>query len=171
MTPGKLTTLIITAALMISCSGPKKTSSLVTPAGKSASPDNPTLEKANYSRLDRETFLLEGVSDDKTYGYSPQNAIKVGIAKNGESGPANERSYLNALLGPEGQKVTYKRLGGCCPVESKNGMMGMAMLDKYEVTYEGLDQPVYLYLNMYDPGRLFAPAGFTYHKTTPSNKS
>lgn len=108
--------------------------------------------------------MLEGLSEDKTYGYSMNNAIKVGMADNGNSGPSNERSYLNALLGPDGQQVKYKRLGGCCPVESKNGFMGQAMLDRYEVTYEGLEKPLILYINMYDPGKLYAPVGFTYRK-------
>jgi len=115
--------------------------------------------------LDKQTFLLEGISSDKTYGYDPKNAIKVGAGGGGTNGPANERSYLNALLGPNGQVVTYKRLGSCCPVESKNGLIGgMAMLDKYEVTYEGLDKPINLYINMYDPGKLYAPVGFTFRK-------
>ena len=44
-----------------------------------------------------------------------------------------------------------------------NGLFGpAALLDQYEVTYEGLARPVLLYLNMYDPGEARAPAGFTF---------
>jgi hypothetical protein len=38
--------------------------------------------------------------------------------------------------------------------------MGLGLLDLYEVTYEGLEQPVILYLDMYDEGPVAAPAGF-----------
>lgn len=167
----KITAAALFAVFTIACSSSKKSSSLVTPESKSASADNPTLKKANYQRLDNNTFLLEGISTDKTYGYSPQNAIKVGMANGGNGGPANERSYLNGLLGPNGETVTYHRIGSCCPVESKNGMMGMAMLDKYEVTWSGADKPAILYINMYDPGKLMAPVGFTYRKESKAGMS
>jgi hypothetical protein len=154
--------VFISTILTISCSQANK----ITTATGTNMPDrdtsNPVLKKANYSRIDNQTFLLEGVSDDKSYGYSAENAIKVGVGDGGGTGPSNERSYLNALLGPDGQAVTYKRTGSCCPVKSDNGFMGSAMLDRYEITYDGLDKPVYLYLNMYDPGKLNAPVGFKF---------
>lgn len=148
--------LLLMYFLFSGCSSSKKNT-----ASQQKSPDNPTLDKADYVWLNKETFQISETTTDTTYGYSPKNAIKVG---GGSSGPFNERAFLNALLGPQGQKVTYRRLGGCCAVESKNGFMGLAMLDKYEVNYDGLNKPIILYINMYDPGKLFAPVGFTYKK-------
>ena len=115
---------------------------------------------AKTTLLDNQTFLLTEISTDKTYGISEKNPIKVGGVDKLE-GPLNERRFLNALAGPNGEKVSYYRAGSCCPVKSKNGFMGMAMLDNYRVTWEGSTDTVSIYINMYDSGELKAPVGFT----------
>jgi hypothetical protein len=152
--------LFILSVLLLACGSQKKTQ---TGAGKKSEDANiqeanPTLKKLTAKLLDENTFLLEGISEDSTYGYSPENAIKT------SGGPTHERRYLNALLGPNGEPVSYYRRRSCCPVKSDNGIMGIAILDEYEVTYPGLEKPVILYLNMYDPGILKAPVGFTFKK-------
>ncbi|WP_255345422.1 hypothetical protein [Pontibacter sp. BAB1700] len=40
-------------------------------------------------------------------------------------------------------------------------MMGGGLLDKYSITYEGLAEPIILYINMYDSDKLKVPVGFT----------
>lgn len=103
---------------------------------------------------------LSSPSSVEGYGYSPENPILVGSGDN-RQGPANERNYLNLLLGPNGEEIKYVRKGSCCPFETKNGILGGGMLDIYEITYEGLDKPIVLYLNMYDPPKDYLlPAGF-----------
>jgi hypothetical protein len=91
---------------------------------------------------------------DPTYGLIPENPVRVG------GGPSGERAYLEALRGPQGEPVVSRRLGSCCEFETPNGFGGMGMLDLYEVTYEGLDAPVRLYLDMYDEEEVHAPSGF-----------
>jgi len=120
--------------------------------------------KANYEMLDKNTFKLTAVSEDESYGYSSKNAIMVGAGEAMEQGPSNERRYLNALLGPNGEKVQYERQGSCCQVKSDNGIMGYALLDIYEVKYDNSGKTFKLYLNMYDPGEIKAPKGFTFKK-------
>lgn len=132
------------------------------PSGKSTSPYKPASTVQDGSATG-DFFKLTVVSDDDTYGYSEKNPIKVGGAKN-SSGPANERKFLNALLGPDGQIVTYVRTGSCCMFKTPHGLMGAGLLDKYEVKYEGLENPVILYINMYDKGDLKAPKGFTFRQ-------
>jgi len=39
--------------------------------------------------------------------------------------------------------------------------LGSGLFDVYEVTYDGVAEPVTLYLNMYDPGEPHIPHGFT----------
>lgn len=112
---------------------------------------------------DNQTFLLTEASTDQTYGFSEKNPIKVGGVDKSE-GPLNERRFLNALAGPNGERVSYYRDGSCCPVDSKNGFMGKAMLDNYRVTWEGSKDTVSIYINMYDYGQLKAPVGFTIKK-------
>lgn len=96
------------------------------------------------------------------YGYSEEDPILVGSEKLND-GPANERAYLDLLTGPNGEEISYNRLGSCCEFETENSPFGGGLLDKYEVTYEGLDKPVILYMNMYDPdpdGIVQVPRGF-----------
>lgn len=114
-------------------------------------------------QLDHLTFLLTEISTDPTYGLSPKNPIEVGGADKHE-GPLNEIRFLNALAGPNGEKISYKRAGSCCPVKSKNGFMGRALLDDYRVTWEGSTDTVSIYINMYDYGKLKVPVGFTIKK-------
>jgi hypothetical protein len=136
--------------LLGSCSSGKKTSS----SGSSSS-------RKQSEMLDENSFRLTAISDDDSYGYTEKNPVKVGGVKN-NSGPLNERRFLNALLGPGGETLTYNRQGSCCPFKSRNGLMGSGLLDKYEVKYDGLEKPLIIYINMYDAGELKAPKGFTF---------
>ena len=107
-------------------------------------------------------FLIKKYATDKTYGYTEKNPIMVGKAG---GGPKDERRFLNALAGPNGEQISYQRLGSCCPFFTKNGLFGdSGMLDKYEVTYQGLKTPIILYINMYDSDVLQVPVGFTLRK-------
>lgn len=93
------------------------------------------------------------------YGYSPSYPIKVGDG-DFKNGARNERIFLSSLRGPNGEKVSFKRLGSCCEFKTPNGFLGGGLLDRYEVFYEGLKEPKILYLNMYDPGDIVPPEGF-----------
>ncbi len=120
-----------------------------------------TFQKAKL--LNEHTFLLSEVSTDEAYGYNQKKPIKVGGVDKSE-GPLNERRFLNALAGPNGEFVSYTRVGSCCAFKSKKGFMGKALLDRYEVSWDGLDEPLIIYINMYDYGELKAPVGFTIKK-------
>jgi hypothetical protein len=112
---------------------------------------------------DNENFVITEISTDITYGRSPKNPVQVG-GTSSNSGPFNERRYLNLLAGPNGEKISYYRTGSCCPVESEKGFMGYAMLDNYRVTWKGATDTISIYINMYDRGVLKAPVGFTFKK-------
>lgn len=135
--------LLSFSILFLACTGSKKT--------------------VKHQLVNDNTFLLTEISTDSTYGLSPTNPIEVGGVSHSE-GPQNERRFLNALAGPNGEKISYNRAGSCCPVKSKNGFMGTALLDNYRVTYEGAKDTVSIYINMYDSGHLKAPVGFTIRK-------
>ncbi len=89
------------------------------------------------------------VSEDKTYGYTESNPIRVG----GDflEGPARERAYLDNLLGPNGEIMTYERNGSISS--------GDTILDVYHVT--GANIEVVLYLDEYRFEPLQAPYGLT----------
>ena len=157
----KIGLLVLVCTLIFAC-GTKKSAT--------TSKDNvASIKKAkskNYKQTlrDQYSFVVTEISQDETYGYSPENAVEVGGAKNSE-GPINERRYLNALTGPNGEEVTYYRAGSCCPTPSENAMFGgKAMLDNYRVTWEGSKDTVSIYINMYDSSPLKAPKGFGLRK-------
>lgn len=107
-------------------------------------------------------FKILGVSEDKSYGFSEKNPIHVGGVKSMQ-GPQNEQRYLNALLGPNGEEISYFRRGSCCSFKTPNGFMNTGLLDVYKVSWGGSDTMT-LYIDMYDYGTLYAPVGFTYKK-------
>lgn len=113
--------------------------------------------------------------EEGAYGFTPGNPIHVG------GGPGGQRAFLETLTGPHGEPLAWRRLGSCCEFETPNGLMGLGLLDMYEVTYEGLEQSVILYLDMYDSEPVTAPAGFVLpeghdteqakpHAPTPASK-
>lgn len=109
--------------------------------------------------LDRNTFFLTEVSDDETYAFTPKNPVKVGSDDGG--GPLNERRFLNALLGPNGEHVEYYRAGSCCPFKTPNGLLdNTGLLDRYRVSWQGAKDTLDIYINMYDKGDLKIPVGF-----------
>ena len=98
-------------------------------------------------------------SEDPTYGYTEENPVRVG------GGARNHEPFLKSLRGPDGQKLKYKRLGSCCFFSTPNTFMGdKGLLDKYEVSYKGLKEPLTLYLNSYDYEQPMVPVGLTLAK-------
>lgn len=112
------------------------------------------------SYINDNTYLLTKYSRDSTYAYTAANAVKVGGAKD-SNGPKNERRYLNALLGPNGEPTKYHRLGSCCNFKSPNGLFGGGVMDLYEVYWNGCKDTLNIYINMYDEGNLEIPVGLT----------
>ena len=99
------------------------------------------------------------VSIDESYGYSSENPIKVG----GGSiiGPRNRVYYLDSLIGRNGEKIHYSKLGP--------EMKGENLLDKYEVWHDGMEGTVTLYLDKTNHAELMAPVGFVCWRTIPSD--
>ena len=154
MKKSSLITAFLTLFILLfteSCSTSKKTKTAET--GQTAD---------NLERLGQ-AFLLTSVSSDDTYGYTEKNSIKVGSEK-GEVKASGEYLFMNALTGPNGEEITFRRLGSCCGFKSSRGFLGSGLLDRFEVKYESLKEPIILYLNMYDPGVVKAPKGFGFRK-------
>lgn len=95
------------------------------------------------------------VSDDPTYGFTRENPIQIGGGALYVK--AREQRYLDALRGPNGQPVAYKRRGsGPQNPETPNTS---TILDLYELTYDGLEKPINLYLDAYHFWPQRAPVG------------
>ncbi len=117
-----------------------------------SSSTNPTEISTSY-----EPFLdiVEKAPDNK-YALDGDHPVLVG-----EKSVANQRRYIASLAGPNGEELIFHRRGSCCPYESENGLMGSALVDVYEVSYQGLKKPILLYISFYDEGPLYIPHGFT----------
>ncbi|WP_299887123.1 2-dehydro-3-deoxyphosphooctonate aldolase [uncultured Lacinutrix sp.] len=124
-----------------------------------------TKQAVKTSLRNNQTFELTEISTDTTYGLSEKKPIQVGGVDKKE-GPLNERRFLNALAGPNGEEISYHRAGSCCSIKSKNDPFGFGsvMLDNYRVTWQGSKDTISVYINMYDYGTLKAPVGFTIKK-------
>lgn len=105
-----------------------------------------------------EPYAIANYSTDESYGYTEENPIKVGGVI--EAGPLNERSFLNSLTGPNGEKLSFYRSGSCCFFETENSIGGGGLLDIYIVTWKGAKEPVKIYINMYDFEEPKVPVGF-----------
>jgi len=92
------------------------------------------------------------VSADDTYGYTRENPVQVGGGAMYVK--AREQRYLDALRGPDGQSIHYKRLGSM--PQSTNST---TILDLYELTYADLEKPISLYLDAYHFWEPRAPNG------------
>mgnify|MGYP003681892792 CR=1 FL=1 len=91
------------------------------------------------------------VSEDKNYGYSAENSIKLGFD------PLNENYYaeqwLPWLLGPQGQKLTTEFIEELWLEDAK--------IINLRVSYEGQEEPVNLYIDVSDFEQPKAPQGYT----------
>ena len=121
-------------------------------------------DNAPIPKLTKEnTFLLTEYSKDKRYGYDKNYPINV-FYRNSKDETINQQRFLNALAGPNGEKIFFKKVDSCCPFPTAKSDMGAGFLDIYEVTWVGQKKPVKLYLNIYEKGQLLVPVGFTIRK-------
>jgi hypothetical protein len=54
---------------------------------------------------------------DPEYGYTPEHPVKVGGFFE-TSSHRNQHLFLRQLAGPRGEKLTFQRVGSCCPFSS-----------------------------------------------------
>jgi hypothetical protein len=94
-------------------------------------------------------------ADEPEFAVTKERPVEVGGGAMYVA--ARERRYLDALRGPMGEPVQYRRTGSL-PVDPD----GHTILDRYELTYAGLEKPVVIYLDAYHfDDALKAPKGFT----------
>lgn len=92
------------------------------------------------------------IATEADYARTPGNPVRVGGSP--LYGGARQRRYLESLRGPDGQPVKFTRLPA---VDAPDGE---TLIDRYEVTYEGLAAPEILHLDWYHYTEVRAPRGF-----------
>ena len=95
------------------------------------------------------------VADEPEFATTKEHPAQVGGGAMYVA--ARERRYLDALRGPMGEALQYKRTGSL-PLDPD----GRTILDRYEVTYPGMNAPLTIFLDAYHfDDTLRAPKGFT----------
>lgn len=110
--------------------------------------------------LDKTTYKLTEKATDKKYGFDEDYPVNLGFGLLHQR-EANKEKYLNALLGPNGEPITYQFEESCCPFPTKTSELGSGMLDVYSITWEGNKKPLMIYLNTYEKGKVLIPLGLT----------
>lgn len=110
--------------------------------------------------IDLNTFKIEKVAQNATYGYTSQQPVKVGGVEENE-GILNSRRFLNALRGPKGEKVAYELKGSCCYHQLPEGSpSNVGLLDKYEITVDG--NKYLIFLSTFEEAKLYIPKGLSF---------
>lgn len=117
----------------------------------------------NLQLIENNTFYISEFSKDKKYGYDKDYPINI-FFESTRNETINQQRFLNALAGPNGEKITYTKLESCCPFPTKRSDMGAGLLDVYELKWDGQKKLVILYLNIYEKGVLMVPFGLRLKK-------
>jgi hypothetical protein len=93
------------------------------------------------------------VAADEDYAFTREQPVQVGGGAMFVA--SRERRYMDALRGPGGEPVRYKRL------HSAPAPDGQTILDAYELIYDGGEKPATIYLDAYHfDDDMRAPKGF-----------
>ncbi|HNP32699.1 MAG TPA: 2-dehydro-3-deoxyphosphooctonate aldolase [Flavobacterium sp.] len=121
-------------------------------------------DTAPFPKLTKDnTFVLTEYSKDKKYGYDADYPVNV-FYQNAKDENLNAQRYLNALAGPNGEKITFTKIESCCPFPTKRVEIGAGFLDVYELIWQGQEKPIRLYINIYERGYLLVPVGLSIKK-------
>lgn len=146
---------IITALLLTSCVSTQSTLKNV---------DNTAVRPAVKDKA----YVITEYATDSKYGYDQDYPINIGLI-NEKQEDINIEYYFNGLQGPNGEKISYKKVDTCCPFPSKNSLMGAGTIGIYEVSFEGSAKKFTLYFNIFEKGKILCPKGFAIKKPVSSN--
>lgn len=112
-------------------------------------------------------YVITEYATDNKYGYDQDYPINIGFIHEKQE-DINIQYYFNGLEGPNGEKISYKKVDTCCPFPSKNSLMGAGTVGIYEVTLEGSSKKTTMYFNIYEKGKILCPKGFSIKKNIAS---
>lgn len=111
-------------------------------------------------------FIITEYAKDANYGFDKDYPINLGF-ENEKNSPKNIEYFFNGLEGPKGEKIFYIKTENCCPYPTKRSVMGAGTLEVYEVSIEGSEKKLQLYLNIYEKGKVLCPKGLQIKKYNP----
>ena len=96
---------IITALLLTSCVSTQSTLKNV---------DNSAIRPA----IKDLAYVITEYANDNKYGYDQDYPINIGFIHEKQE-DINIQYYFNGLEGPNGEKISYKKVDTCCPFPTK----------------------------------------------------
>jgi len=107
----------------------------------------------------RGTMVIARQATDPKYGFSEKASIAIGGGF--DEGLDRTFRFLNSLLGPNGEAVSYDRVGTCCSFKTGKSPFGEGLLEVYEIKVANAPDAQRLYFNWYDQDEVFVPVGLT----------
>ena len=108
----------------------------------------------NYSQ--NIEFEIKGQSENKRYGYSKKEPIRVG----GGSSAGYHFLFIQHLRGPNGEKLEVKRIGSCGNYNNPDPLLtkfDKGILTCFSINCNAFKKPRVLYFDKYRNGDLFIP--------------
>lgn len=147
---------IITALLLTSCVSTESTLKNVDNSAK-----RPSFKDNRY--------IITEYAEDSKYGFDPDYPVNIGFIHEKQEA-INIEYYFNGLEGPNGEKITFKKVETCCPFPTKNTTMGAGTIGIYEVTLEGTTKKLTMYFNTFEKGKIVCPKGLSIKKLLTRDK-
>jgi hypothetical protein len=107
------------------------------------------------------TFEIKGNAKNKTYGYTPQNPIKVG----GGAYAGYHFLFIKHLRGPNGDSLDVERIGSCYNYDNPDTTLTpyeKGVLTCFSFKCKAFKKPKVLYFDKYRYGDLYIPKNFTW---------
>ncbi|MQP25721.1 2-dehydro-3-deoxyphosphooctonate aldolase [Flavobacterium sp. LMO8] len=114
-------------------------------------------------------YVITEYAENNKYGFDPDYPVNIGFIHEKQE-TINIEYYFNGLEGPNGEKISFRKVDTCCPFPTKNTNMGAGTIGIYEVTFEGTTKKITMYFNIFEKGKIVCPKGFSIKKLTTRDK-
>ena len=114
-------------------------------------------------------YVITEYAEDSKYGFDQDYPVNIGFI-NEKQEAINIEYYFNGLEGPNGEKISFKKVDTCCPFPTKNTTMGAGTIGIYEVALEGTTKKLTMYFNTFEKGKIVCPKGLSIKKLPTRDK-
>ncbi len=121
------------------------------------------LTMISFVARDEPQFDILGTANNKKYGYTKKQPIKVG----GGTSAGYHFQYLEHLRGPKGEKLEIRRIGSCGSYPNPDTTLtkyDQGVLTCFSINCSSFKEPRTLYLDKYRVGDLYIPKDCTWQK-------
>jgi hypothetical protein len=117
-----------------------------------------------HSRTPDGFFPFLTTAKDSSYGYHPENAIRVGSSKKSRRKMTLEQhatTYLKSLPTPDHRPIQFQLVGFCCEFFHPEAFAGIATLQVYRIQHPKWPETRTLFIDVWQADTLKIPVGFS----------